>query len=161
MNDSQRLMVKIAKLYYRQGMTQTEIAKKINLSRPTVSRIMQEALQQGIVRIEIANIPGDYSDLIFELETKYSLTEVIVVDVNCPMTYESVSHHLGIAAADYFHRVVKDGNVIGLTWGSALASMVKHLAQEKMPNSLIVQLVGGLGSPNTNTHATDWRGWVS
>lgn len=155
MNDAQKMMVKIAKMYYQQGLTQTEIAKRLRLSRPTVSRLMQEALQQGIIRIEIADIPGDYSDLIYKLQSKFDLNEAIVVDVNCPMTYEGVSHILGIAAADYFQRVVKDSDVIGLTWGSALASMVRHLDQEKKPNALVVQLVGGLGSPNTNTHATD------
>ena len=133
-------MVKIAKMYYQQGLTQTEIAKRLRLSRPTISRMMQEALQQGIVRIEIADIPGDQSELTQELQSKYDLFEVIVVDVNCPMTYEGVSDVLGIAAADYFQRVVKDGDVIGLTWGSALASMVRNLDQEKKPNALVVKI---------------------
>jgi DNA-binding transcriptional regulator LsrR (DeoR family) len=155
MNESQILMVKIAKMYYEQGLTQTEISKRMGLSRPTISRLMQDALQQGIVKIKIASIPGDYSDLMHQVQFKFDLNEVIVVDVTCPLTYEGVSHALGIAAAEYFHRVVRDGDVIGLTWGSALASMVKHLGQEKKPHCLVVQLVGGLGSPNTNTHATE------
>jgi len=155
MKDTQIIMIKIAKMYYQQGLTQTEISKRLGISRPTISRLMQDALDQGIVRIEIANIPGDSSELMHALQKKFDLDEAIVVDVNCPMTYEGVSHALGIVAADYFHRVVKDGDIIGLTWGSALASMVKHLGQEKKPHCLVVQLVGGLGSPNTNTHATE------
>jgi len=155
MNDSQILMVKIAKMYYEKGLTQTVISKRLGISRPKVSRLMQEAMNQGIIRIEIANIPGDQSDLMQILQSKYGLMEAIVVDINCPITYDSASRFLGIAAADYFHRVVRDGNVIGLTWGAALASMVEHLDNEKKPNCLVVQLVGGLGSPNTNTHATD------
>jgi len=148
-------MIKIAKMYYEQGLTQTVISKRLGISRPTVSRLMQEAMKQGIIRIEIANIPEDQSDLMQGLQSKYDLMEAIVADVNCPITYESVSQTLGIAAAEYFRRVVRDGNVIGLTWGAALASMVEHLDHEKKPNCLVVQLVGGLGSPNTNTHATD------
>ena len=148
-------MVKIAKMYYEQGLTQTVISKRLGISRPTVSRLMQEAMEQGIIRIEIANIPEDQSDLMQGLQSKYDLMEAIVVDVNCPITYESVSQALGVAAADYFRRVVRDGNVVGLTWGAALASMVEHLDHEKKPSCLVVQLVGGLGSPNTNTHATD------
>lgn len=155
MNDTQKLMVKIAKMYYEEGLTQTVISERLGISRPKVSRLMQDAMEEGIIRIEIASIPGDYPDLMQKLQTKYDLFEVIVVDVAGPFTYECVSHFLGVAAASYFQRIVKDGDVIGLTWGSALASMVEHLDQEKMPNCLVVQLVGGLGSPNTNTHATD------
>ena len=155
MNESQKLMIKIAKMYYEEGLTQTVISKRLGISRPKVSRLMQDAMDQGIVRIEIASIPGDYSDLMQQLQTKYGLVEAIVVKIPGTLTYEMVSHSLGISAAEFFQRIVKDGDVIGLTWGSALASMVAHLEQEKMPNCLVVQMLGGLGSPNTNTHATD------
>ena len=155
MNDSQILMVKIAKMYYQEGLTQTVISERMGLSRPKVSRLMQEAIEQGIVRIEIASPPGDNSDLMLMLQSKFDLLEAIVVNVTGNLTYEVVSHVLGAEAAIYFHRVVKDGDVIGLTWGNALASMVTHLTPEKKPNCMVVQLLGGLGSPNTNTHATD------
>lgn len=155
MTETKKLIVKIAKMYYEEGLTQTAISKRLGISRPKISRLMQEALDQGIVRIEIASIPGDYADLMQELESKYDLVEAIVVEVAGPLTYETASHFLGIAAAELFQRIVKDGDVIGLTWGSALASMVAHLEQERKPNCMVVQMVGGLGSPNTNTHATD------
>ncbi|MEA3326590.1 MAG: sugar-binding transcriptional regulator [Chloroflexota bacterium] len=155
MNETQKLMVKIAKMYYEEGLTQTVISKRMGISRPKVSRLMQESMDQGIIRIEIASIPGDYSDLMQLLQSKYGLVEAIVVKITGALSYETVSHSLGIAAAKFFKRIVKDGDVIGMTWGSALASMVAHLDQEKKPNCLVVQMVGGLGSPNTNTHATD------
>ncbi len=62
MKDTQIIMIKIAKMYYQQGLTQTEISKRLGISRPTISRLTQDALDQGIVRIEIANIPGDSSE---------------------------------------------------------------------------------------------------
>ena len=155
MNETQKLMVKIAKMYYEEGLTQAAISKQLGISRPKVSRLMQEAMEQGLIRIEIASIPGDFSDVMQKLQSKFNLLEAIVVEVTGPMTYECVSHFLGIAAANYFQRIVRDGDVIGLTWGSALASMVAHLDQDKKPNCLVVQMLGGLGSPDTNTHATD------
>lgn len=155
MSETQKLMVKIAKMYYEEGLTQAAISKQLGISRPKVSRLMQEAMEQGLIRIEIASIPGDFSDVMQKLQSKFNLLEAIVVEVTGPMTYECVSHFLGIAAANYFQRIVRDGDVIGLTWGSALASMVAHLDQDKKPNCLVVQMLGGLGSPDTNTHATD------
>lgn len=53
MNDKQRLMIKIAKLYYEGGLTQDVISQRLRLSRPRVSRLMQEAIDKGIVKITI------------------------------------------------------------------------------------------------------------
>jgi len=155
MNDSRKLMIKIAKMYYEEGITQTVISQRLKVSRPKVSRLMQEAIEQGIVRIEIASTLEDCSDLMIKLQAKFNLYEAIVVNMRSPITYERVSIALGEEAAAYFQRVVKDGDVVGLSWGSALASMVANLNSEKKPNCLVAQLVGGLGSPNTNTHATE------
>lgn len=148
-------MIKIAKMYYEQGFTQTTISERLGISRPTISRLMHEAMEQGIVRIEIASTEGDYAELTQELELRFDLLEAIVVDVKGPISYEAVSLALGVMAAAYFQRIVKNGDVVGLTWGSALAAMVTHLTQDKRPDCMIVQLVGGLGSPSTNTHATE------
>ncbi len=154
MNDKQRLMIKIAKLYYESGLTQDEISKKMRLSRPRVSRLMQEALEKGIVKISIMQEPGGYTEIERQLETKFNLLEVIVADISEPETTESTSRELGIVAADYFSRIVLDGDIIGFTWGATLASMVENLQPEKKPHCVILQMVGGLGEPKSETHAT-------
>ncbi len=154
MNDKQRLMIKIAKLYYESGLTQDEISKKMRLSRPRVSRMMQEAVEKGIVKISIMQEPGGYADLERQLETKYNLLEVVVAETTDPITSESLTRALGIAAAQYFSRIVMDGDLIGFTWGGTLAAMVENLQPEKKPNCVIIQMVGGLGEPISETHAT-------
>lgn len=147
-------MIKIAKLYYEAGLTQDAISQRLRLSRPRVSRLMQEALDSGIVKISIAQEPGSYAVLEQEIETRYGLLEVIIVDVNNSEGIEAVSRDLGIAAAEHFGRLVQDGDVVGLTWGVTLASMVENLQPEKKRNSVVVQMVGGLGEPQAETHAT-------
>ena len=155
MHQQKRLMIKIAKMYYEEGLTQQVISERLRLSRPKVSRLMHDAIEQGIVKISIESEPGSQIQLEQQLEDKFGLLEAVVVEISEPITYETVSATLGAAAAQHFQQVVVDGDIIGLTWGSTLASMVENLNQEKKPNCLVVQLVGGLGDPNTNTHATD------
>jgi len=155
MDQQQRLMIKIAKMYYEEGLTQQAISERLRLSRPKISRLMQDAIEQGIVIITIKSEPGSQIHLEQQLEEKFCLLEAVVVEVSEPITSESVSVALGATAAQLFKQVVVDGDVIGLTWGSTLASMVENLSQEKKPNCMVVQMVGGLGDPNTNTHATD------
>lgn len=47
------LMHTAAQLYYEQDATQAEIAVRLGVSRPTVSRLLADARQEGIVRIEV------------------------------------------------------------------------------------------------------------
>jgi DNA-binding transcriptional regulator LsrR (DeoR family) len=154
MKEKLRLMIKIAKLYYESGLTQDAISQRLRLSRPRVSRLMQEALDQGIVRISIPQEPGSYAELEQQVETRFGLLEAIIADVTDLSKSETVSRDLGIAAAGQFGRLVQDGDIVGLTWGVTLASMVENLQPEKKRNSMVVQMVGGLGEPQAETHAT-------
>jgi len=155
MNPKQHLLIKVAQLYYEGGFTQEAISQKLRLSRPTVSRMLQEAIDLGIVKISILPEPGGFSVLEREIENKYGLLEAIVVDVGNPDSREEVSRELGMAAANHFSRLVQDGDMLGLTWGVTLSVMVENLQPEKKRNVQVVQLVGGLGEPASDTHATD------
>ena len=46
-------MVKVSYYYYKKGLTQGEIAKKMNMSRQRVNRILKKALEDNIVQIKI------------------------------------------------------------------------------------------------------------
>lgn len=51
--NDKRILVKVAYMYYDENMTQQEIADKLGVSRPSVSRMLQKARQNGIVEIKI------------------------------------------------------------------------------------------------------------
>lgn len=51
-------MVNVARLYYEQNMTQSEIAKELGISRPLVSILLTEARACGIVTITINRVEG-------------------------------------------------------------------------------------------------------
>ena len=42
------LLFKVAQLYYEQGLTQNEIAKKLYISRSNISRLLTQAREAGI-----------------------------------------------------------------------------------------------------------------
>lgn len=54
--DSEHLLVQASRLYYEQNMTQAEIGRRLNTSRSTVSRLLQEARDTGVVRVVINTI---------------------------------------------------------------------------------------------------------
>lgn len=155
MNESLRESLKVAKLYYEDNLTQEEIAKKLRLSRPKVSRLLQEARNAGLVKITVASLPSACTDLERQIEERYGLLEVMAVEVSQPDSYVQTARELGAAAASYLRRIVRDGDTIGLTWGLTLASLVENLTPEKRKDVTVMQLAGGLGEPDSETHATD------
>jgi len=149
-----RLLLKVSKLYYEQGYTQQQISNRLNLSRPKVSRLLQQAKDVGIVKINIIPQPGVYTDLEDALETKFGLKEVVVVGVSEPNSQMAVSKEVGAAAADYFLRTTNDPCIIGIAWGTSLRAMVDAMPVMDCHGSHVVQLIGGLGNPESEAHAT-------
>ena len=49
-SNSLDIKVKVANLYYYQNLSQQEIAKLLNISRTTVSRILKSCIEEGIKR---------------------------------------------------------------------------------------------------------------
>ena len=49
------LLLKVARMYYEEGATQAQIAKQVGYSRPTVSRLLTEAREEGVVHIRITH----------------------------------------------------------------------------------------------------------
>lgn len=58
-------MVEIAKMYYEEDLTQNEIAKRLGVSRPLVSKMLADAKEAGIVTIQI-NSPFVSNDFLME-----------------------------------------------------------------------------------------------
>ncbi|HEY63533.1 MAG TPA: sugar-binding transcriptional regulator [Caldilineae bacterium] len=150
-----RLLSKVSKLYYEQFLTQQQIADKLHLSRPKVSRLLKQARDEGIVQITVRSPSGIYPDLEYQLEQKFGLREVVITETPDPTSQEITTREVGIAAAEYLQRMLRDGDVIGVTWGTTLHSMVAALQPLALRDVHVVQLLGGLGPPESEVHATE------
>lgn len=148
------LLYKIAKAYYEDGLTQDQIGKRFGVSRIKVSRLLNQARQTRVVQISITPPPGSFADLERELEATFHLDEVIVV----PTPGESqadVVPRLGVAAAAYLSRSLSDQAIVDISWGSTLLSIIENLAPQNLPELRIVQMLGGLGSAESETYGAD------
>ena len=74
-------VIEAAKLYYLLDYNQNEIAKEAGVSRPTVSRLLQQAKSDGIVQINILDPTEDVENLATQLEQKFNLKKVIVASI--------------------------------------------------------------------------------
>ncbi|MBW5445074.1 helix-turn-helix domain-containing protein [Cohnella sp. CFH 77786] len=142
-NDKIKKALEAAKLYYQLDYSQSQIAELLGVSRPTVSRLLQQAKAEGIVRIEIRDPTEDVESLQAALKDKFGLRDAIVA--NTP-TYEDelVKKCIGQAAADYLGEILRDGDTIGASWGSTMYQVARHLKSRTLKNSFVVQLNGGV-----------------
>ncbi|WP_394213972.1 sugar-binding transcriptional regulator [Brachybacterium vulturis] len=74
-----QLLHRAASAYYLEDMRQAEIAELLEVSRPTVSKLLSEARRIGMVRFEVLDVPSDdVSELEERLREALGLAQVRV-----------------------------------------------------------------------------------
>ena len=136
--DRQRLMAKVARLYHNSGLRQVEIADRLRLSQTKVSRLLQQAQDQGIVRTVVVPLTGLNAEMEEELERRYELAEVHVVNAVAEVETE-LTAELGEAAASILANVPVDVPVVGITsWSRTLRHMVESLRPIRTGTTTVV-----------------------
>jgi DNA-binding transcriptional regulator LsrR (DeoR family) len=89
------------------------------------------------------------------LEHRFGLDQVIIGEATSD-SEEAVLAAIGSAAAQFLESTVKSREVIGLSsWSASLLSTVNQMHPiRKVENCLIVQILGGIGSPSAEQHAS-------
>jgi deoxyribonucleoside regulator len=121
------LMLQAAKLYYELDKTQNEIARELGLTRWQVSRLIREAREVGVVRIEILPRSQRRAHLEATLQKVFGLREAIVVrqpeSHDEALTIESVAQ----AAGRYLATINPQPALVGVSWGRTMAAVARWL----------------------------------
>lgn len=141
------LLVQASCYYYEQNLTQAEIGRKLNISRSTVSRLLQKARDQGIVRI-IINYPWKRNyELERQLLQRFNLRESRVL-ISEDRGHDEVFTGLGLFAAEFVDGFVQDDMVLGVSYGRSVAAMLHQLTPNRRVDMTVVQILGALDSGN-------------
>ncbi len=147
------LMVESARMYYEHGLTQQEIAGKLGISRPGVSRLLKKAQNEGIVHIKVVDPNEAGSRVEKSLSEKFNLKNVIVVpDHDNPDVTKS---RLGKAAVGFLEKIYHEEMVLGISWGTTMQEIARQLNKRSITNSVVVQLNGGISRAEYDTHASE------
>jgi deoxyribonucleoside regulator len=148
-----RLLLRVAHLYYRSGLTQQEVAARLGLGRVKVSRLLTEAMQRGIVRIEIAHPLARLTELEYEVQRRYALDEVVVAaapEIDDPaLRVEAVAQ----AAADLLAGLAPPPRILGVSWGRTMYALAQHVRPGWASGVPVVQLNGSVSRSQRPTHA--------
>ncbi|MFC1565974.1 sugar-binding transcriptional regulator, partial [Candidatus Neomarinimicrobiota bacterium] len=135
-------------------LSQLEISKKLGVSRPTVSRLLQQARNAGIVRIEITDPSEVGTQLESALVKKYSLKKVVVVP-NDTDDNKIVKKRLGKAAVLLVDQLISEGTILGISWGTTMQQVARQIRTRRVKDMVVVQLNGGISRAELDTHASE------
>jgi len=148
------LIYKAAALYFEENQTQQQIAHQLGISRVKVSRTLQQARLRGIVEITLNKPQQSYSDEEKNIAKKYDLMEVLL-SPTITTNKDDQLQMLGQTASVYAQRVLPGVESVCLAWGSSLSSFIHNITKIELPRLKIVQMLGGLGSPEADVYSSD------
>ena len=137
------LIVKVARMYYEQNMSQDQIARSLITSRSNISRILSVAKKRGIVEIKINESTKRETDIEEMLIARFGLRAALVAKVpRSTSDYKAV----GQLAVQSFLNHLKPRVRVAISWGRSIQAMIDALDNENRPDLTFIPLMGGMTS---------------
>ena len=146
MEDRSELLIRAAELYYGEGLNQSDIAAVLRTSRPTVSRLLDEAKECGVVEIIVHDPIRKDPKLSYALRTKLQLRDAVIVTGS--YDYPKALQRCCEAGLQLFNSIMENNRVIGISWGSVPQLLSTQMETRSYYNVNVVQMVGCLGTGN-------------
>ena len=137
-----RNRIRIAWMYYVEGLTQNEIADRLGIGRGTVVRNINEAIKQREVKIWIEGDVSECFELEAQLKQVFGFKEAIVVPE--PLSPENLTKSIGVAAGMFVSDTLRDNMTVGVGWGVTLYESLQTLAPRVLENVQVISLLGGI-----------------
>jgi DNA-binding transcriptional regulator LsrR (DeoR family) len=141
----------VARLFFERQLTKTEIASRLGISRFRVARLIDQALADGVVRIEFRDAPDQDLPLARAVEERFGLDLCVVAggDAGDPMAA------VARLAGDVVDGLLGTGEAIGIAWGTTVARVVDAMPARSDPSIDVVQLAGSSTSLDAATDPGD------
>lgn len=151
MTDDDQLY-QVAVRYYEAGETQEQIANALHLTRWKVGRMLAEAREVGIVRIEVLHPRSRVRTLEQEVKERFGLRDAVVVSVGGDDA-EQARDRVAAAGADHLMEMRPAPRLIGVSWGRTLDRLAGNLVPGWATGVHVVQINGALSRSRQPTSA--------
>ena len=153
-DDRTDLLVTVASLYYELNQNQQQIADRLEVSRSSVSRMIKEARDLGIVEIRIHK-PANRDFLLEQaLIERFGLQDAYVLATGADLRDEEALYGVGRLAAGYLQRVIGGmaaHTCIGTAWGTGAYAAVSALPEDRSRRIDVVQILGSVSVPSAGS----------
>lgn len=139
--------MRAAHLYYIQNLTMDAIASELTISRSSVSRLIAFARDSGLVEIRLHSPIDQLTQLQHQLHDRFGLTAHIVPTGDAVSEIDRLDR-VAMSAARILTDFIDSTMILGVAWGSTIASVSRHLVRKPVRNTQVVQL-NGAGNAHT------------
>jgi len=155
-NKKTQRLIEVAQMYYEQDLTQSEIAGRLHVSRPLVSRMIKEAREQGVVTIQIHTTPNSANSVLAQLRNFYDLRGgVLVPDAGGE---DSTNKHLAASMLEFVLNLTPPAANIGIGWGYIIGMFTKAVENAAIQQKLaatVFPLIGNSSVSNRDYHSNE------
>ncbi|MCR9109812.1 sugar-binding transcriptional regulator [Marivita sp. XM-24bin2] len=137
-----QLRIRAAWLYYIEGMTQSDVGKKLGVNRITVTRLLSDAKKRGEVVIRIKSELTELVDLQQQLQEVFGLDQAILAPLESPE--DDPTRVIAAAAGTYVSEVMENGMTVGVGWGKTLHAMLPYIEDKPLSDVRVVSLLGSI-----------------
>lgn len=136
--DRDQAVLQAAELYHLDGLTQAAVAERLGVTRWTVSRLLQEAEERGIVETRIDHPYARLPDLEDRLKEKFGLEDARVV----PTLSTRAETFILVArtTAGYLSNVRPQPEVVAVGWGRTTAAVARAIKEGWNPGVEVAQM---------------------
>ncbi|TIL28404.1 sugar-binding domain-containing protein [Mesorhizobium sp.] len=129
----------VAKLHYEADMSQVDIARRLGVSTATISRLLQRARAEGIVRIEVLDLATP-EGITTQLIEALGLRDAAVIETPSAGALAALAAPLGALLKQ---AGLTAGKVVAIGWGRAIREVIQA-GLPRIPGVLTVAATGGM-----------------
>lgn len=151
MYDRTELLAQIATMYYENDFTQSQIAKKLHISRQTISNMLQEAKEKGIVKIIIQHPESNRYTQQYAIAKKFDLKSVHIASTQ--LNDQDTKKQIGRLCSEFLENQLDNISKLGIGWGTTVFEYVQQASYLNTNNLEIIPLIGGIGINDVQFHS--------
>lgn len=142
----QRILTRVAELYYFHDINQIQIARKFNFSKAKICRLIKEAKKRKIIEFNIKKNPRSKVELEESVEKKFNLQEAIIYSEIGSKQYDNnlILEEVGSIGASFIERILKDDINIAIGGGKTLYDVFKKVKPKRKYKVDIFSTLGGI-----------------
>jgi len=143
---AEELLLRVAWFYYKDELTQDEIARRLSVSRASVGRMLDRARKEGLVSINLNADHLDSFEVSSELRRTFDLTEALVVPDHDkePADHHVLNARLGLGGAQFMSTHLRPGGSLGVGWGETVSRVIASTNFGAVGSVHMVTLTGGV-----------------
>jgi lsr operon transcriptional repressor len=143
---SEELLLRAAWYYYKDELTQDEIARRLSMSRASVGRLLDRARKVGLVSINLNTEYLDAFQLSGELRRTFGLAEALVVPDHEiePVDHHALNARVGLGGAQFMSTHLRPGGSLGVGWGETVSRVIAATTFGAVGPVHMVTLTGGV-----------------